>query len=177
MAAVVCLYCDYRDQGKQTLVNIMGSLLKQFLIHIGTSHIPEDVIILLGEKKRKDQRVEITDILEMLKVTLAQPSRSYVCIDALDELQAEVRKALLDTLHGVFMTVGTLGIFVTGRPHIAAELNAKFSIPETIDIKAQHDDIRAYLIYQISQDINPTAMNGTLKEEITTTITEKSKDM
>jgi len=155
----------------------MGSLLKQFLIHTGASHIPEDVIRLLGEKKRKDQRVETTDILQMLKATLTQFNHSYVCIDALDELQAEVRQTLLETLHSVFTDVGKVGIFLTGRPHIAAELNAKFRIPQAIDIKAQHDDIRAYLIHRISQDTNPSAMNGTLKEEVMTTITEKSKDM
>jgi len=175
--AIVCLYCDYRDQGKQTLVNIMGSLLKQFLVHIGKSHILQDIIRLLEQKKERGQRVETTDILQMLKVTLTQFNHSYVCIDALDELQAEVRKALLETLHNISTTVGTVGIFLTGRPHIATELTARFHIPQTIDIKARHDDIRAFLHHQISHDTNPGAMNGVLREEIMASIIEKSKGM
>jgi len=171
------MYCDYRDQGKQILVNILGSLLKQFLIHFGTSYIPQDVIKALEEKKRRGQRVETTDILWMLKVTLTQFNHSYICIDALDELQAEVRKALLETLRSIFATVRTVGFFLTGRPHIATELNARLQIQQAIDIKAQHSDIKAYLTYQLSQDTNPGAMNGTLEEEIMTMIIEKSKDM
>lgn len=176
-AAIVCMYCDYRDQGKQTLVNILGSLLKQFLIHIGTPHIHHDAVKLLEDIKKKDKRVETTDILHMLKVTLAQFNNSFICIDALDELQPEIRKTLLEALHSILTTVRTVCLFLTGRPHIAVDLNAKLQIQYGIDIKARHDDIRAYLLHEISQDTNPSAMNETLKEEIMTTITEKSKNM
>ena len=175
--AIVCLYCDYRDQGKQTLVNIMGSLLKQLLFYTGTSHILQDVIKLLAGMKRKGQQIETADILQILKATLAQFNRSFICIDALDELQADVRKTLLETLHNISTTVGTVRFFLTGRPHIATELSSRLQIQQAIDIKAQQDDVRAYLLYQISQDANPDAMNGTLKEEIMSTVTEKSMDM
>lgn len=106
-------------------LNILGGLLKQFLIHFSISYIPQNIIRAFEEKKRKDQCVETTDILSIHKVTLTQFNYSYIFINALDGLQAEVCKALLETLHSIFTTVGTVGFFLTGWPHIAIEEGQK----------------------------------------------------
>jgi len=176
--AITCLYCDYRDQEDQILVNLLGSLLKQLLTAGSVLQVPGGVRSTLEEIQNKRRNVDTADVLSMVKLTLPRFRRSFVCIDALDELQPDVRKALLKALCEEFMGYKAVQLFLTGRPHIAPEVNESLRISQySIDIIANGDDIRAYLNSQIALDISPTAMNKSLKEEILQTIVEKSQGM
>ena len=145
----------------------------------GILHVPDRVRSVLEETERKGKKVETTDIIDMVKLTLPQFRRSFICIDALDELQPDVRKALLNTLYKDFTTSDrAVQLFLTGRPHIPQEVNESLRITQdAIDVIANGDDIRAYLINQIALDTSPTAMNESLKEVILHTIVEKSEGM
>jgi len=67
--------CDYRDQPNQTLINILGSLLRQHLVT--ASHVPEAITTLLESIKKKNHRVELCDVSQMLKVLLPQLNSSF----------------------------------------------------------------------------------------------------
>lgn len=120
----------------------------------------------------------MADILGMVKLTLSNFCRSFICIDALDELQPDVRQALLKALCEGFTSHRGVQLFLTARPHIPQEVNDCLRISHNaIDVIAYGDDIRAYLIRQIALDTSPTAMNESLKAEILHTIVEKSEGM
>ena len=124
---VAYVYCDYRDQAKQTVVNILGSLLQQLLVN--ASFVPEAITTLLESPKNKNQRVEVGDVTKMLTILLPQLNKySLFCFDALDELEPRTRFALLKALHTDF---GTVRIFLTGRPHIQSEVDR--ALQTTID--------------------------------------------
>ena len=172
---VAYMYCDYRDQTNQTVVNILGSLLRQLLVT--APHVPEAITMLLESIKKKGHRVEAADVSQMVKVILPQLSRSFICLDALDELEPPTRFTLLKALHVDF---GTVRIFLTGRPHIQQEVDrALHTKLDAVPIIADDGDIRGYLTQKIDDDmnINPEDMNEQLKEEILETIIRKARGM
>jgi len=174
-ANVAYLYCDYRDQKSQTVVNILGSVLRQFLTT--ASYVPDTIITTLESIKKKGQRVKIGDISKMLKVLLPHLDRSFLCLDALDELDSHTRFTLLQALRTEF---GNARIFLTGRPHIEPEVNRALQIQlDAMHIKANECDMRGFLIHEIEKDmnINPDDMNEQLREEILEAIIGKADGM
>ena len=178
---IACLYYDYRDQQSQTLVNILGSILKQLLVKISTSNpqFMEEVEKKLDAIQKQTRGVEENDLLPMLKQALYTLHMGYVCMDALDELEPRVRKRLLSTLRTLQAECRSTRLFLTGRPHIRLEVYDSLGIQEedSISISADAGDIRAYLIHEIEQDRDPCAMNEKLKEEILDVIIAKSDGM
>ena len=173
---VAYMYCDYRDQTNQTVVNILGNLLKQLLIT--AAFVPEVITTMLEPLKKEGRRVEVGDISQMLKALLPQRNNcNFLCLDALDELEPRTRFALLKALHTDF---GTVRIFITGRPHIQPEVDGALQTKlDAMHITADSGDIRGYLTHEIEEDmnINPDDMNDQLKEEILETITSKAGGM
>ena len=172
---VAYMYCDYRDKTNQTVANILGSLLQQLLITAPL--VPAGIIALLESIQRKKQIVEAEDVSQMLKILLPQLNRSFICLDALDELAPRTRFALLKAFHADF---GNVHIFLTGRPHIQPEVDRALRTKvDAMHIIADDGDIRGYLRQEIEEDmnINPDDMNEQLKEEILDTITRKAKGM
>jgi len=172
---VAYIYCDYRDQTNQTMVNILGSLLRQLLAT--APFVPEAITTLLESRQKKDQRVEVGDISQMLKILLPQLRCSFICLDALDELEPRTRLALLSALRTEF---GTVRLFITGRPHVQPEVDTTLQTQlEAMHLTADKGDIRGYLTHEIEQDkkINPGDMNDELQEEILEEITSKADGM
>jgi len=174
-ANVAYLYCDYRDQTSQTVVNILGSVLRQFLTT--ASYVPKTIITTLESIKKKGQRAEIGDISKMLTILLPHLNRSFLCLDALDELEPRTRFTLLKALRTEF---NSARIFLTGRPHIEPEVNGALQIQlDAMHIEANEGDIRGFLIHEIEEDmnINPDDMNDQLREEILEAVISKADGM
>ncbi|KAF8417386.1 hypothetical protein EV426DRAFT_376156 [Tirmania nivea] len=175
-AAIVCLYCDYRDKSQQTLDNLLGSLVRQCLTSM--PHVPDEVAEMLGLIQRERKRIEVKDALQALKFILLQLDHAFLCIDALDELEPRIRKDLLEILRVELTNTVKLKLFLTGRPHIPLEVNQWLQVQQDpINIQASPDDIRKYLINEIACDPRPDAMNDTLQHEIVNEITHKSEGM
>lgn len=175
---VAFLYCDYRDEKDQTLLNILGHLLEQLLA--ATSKVPDAIITLLDDIQRAGKSLTISDISQILRLAMMtpNPSRLFICIDALDELLPRVRLDLLKALQSEF---GSAQIFLTGRNQIESEVQSICQVREhdAIDIIANSDDIRQYLTREIEKDAeaNPDDMNDKLSEEILEAITNRAQGM
>ncbi|KAF8421777.1 ankyrin repeat-containing domain protein [Tirmania nivea] len=180
-ASIVCLYADYREQDKQTLVNILASFLHQFLTSASLLHIPDQVIKTLREVKKRNTKVEVGDVLAMLKLILEQLDGSYFCIDALDELEIQTRRKLLDILSNIQLGTKTMRLFFTGRPHMQSEVQNYFEIRQEQEVKiiANENDIRQYLRHKIAEDrrANPDTMNEVLENEILSALVTRSQGM
>ena len=169
------MYADYKDQSNQTLVNILGSFLRQFLITAQTP-IPEGVIQKLQKIQDQGRKVETEDILPLLKIWLHQLKRAFICIDAVDELEPLVRQQLLDVLKELLNSNGR--IFLTARSHIEDEVKKRLMVTQnTVTISASEQDIREFVIQQIKKDTNPDAMDGKLANDIADAISKKSQQM
>src|ERR1700761_5517819 len=67
---IACFYCNYLDQSTQTLENILGSLLRQFLITCANSSVYDSWTNTLESIQKGGKRVVVADILNLMRLVL-----------------------------------------------------------------------------------------------------------
>ena len=167
--AVAWLYCDYNSQKEQTIINMMGAILKRLV----GREIPEDI----WEAFQEGRRPVLADMMRMLKTAIALLPQVFICVDALDEYLSKDLPELLESLRDIVQESPRTRIFLTGRPNAQRAVEKYFSKAITIPISPNQDDIRNYLKVRLDRDDEPEAMNDDLREEIVKVIVDKMSDM
>ena len=176
-AAVSCFYFDFAARKEQTAVSMLGSLLKQMLSRTG--RIAEDIWRALQERREaaSGRRPQLSDIVEMLQL-LTSSQRTFMVIDALDECTAVQRFRLFDSLKEILGKSPGARVFVTGRPHIRAEIEKRLAgRVASVSIAAARDDIIQFLRVRLSEDETPDAMDPSLEADILEKIPANISDM
>jgi len=177
--AVLSLYCDYQTQKEQSAVNIIGSLLSQAALD--ASQIPSEIRRTFELKKRGRQALRLPDMLKLFVKTVSSIERVYICFDAMDELLPENRSELLRALRQIVRDAPNVRLFLTGRPHIRAELDKYLTKGAyTIHIAADQGDIARYVSRRMEDDDDdgdPDLMPDDLKNDILETMLEKASEM
>ena len=175
--AVACFYFDFAGRKEQSPTSALGALLKQLVR--GLEETPREVSLAYrGQKNVLGRRgLQPADIVKMLQAT-ASRKRTFICIDALDECVAGYRVKILDSLNRVLQRSPGTRIFVTGRPHIQAEVGKRLSGRiTTIHITPQRHDIIGYLHTRLEEDTTPHAMDSNLRRDILKKIPEVTSEM
>ena len=170
---VAYLYSDYRDQNSQTLIHILGTFLQQFLQGISIQAVQHEVRISLESFKKDGRNPCKDDLLRLLHTTLKQFECAFICIDALDEFEANTRSQLLKAINYLVTQSESLRVFLTGRKHIQEEVQSLSRI--SVDIVAHQDDLHSYLKRELEGDKNPDAMDESLQNDIITCLVERSQ--
>jgi len=120
---------------------------------------------------------QLADLMKMLQAIMSS-QLTYICIDALDECVATQRSKLFDSFKEILERCPGTRIFVSGRPHIRAEIEKRLAAcVASISIGATRDDIVGFLRVRLSQDETPDAMNASLEKEILQRIPENISEM
>lgn len=182
--STMALYSDYRDQSNQTSLNILGSLLYQYLTSYGAlALIPQEVVEMLEDIKKRNSKVTLSNVSEIFKITLQfEKKQIFVCIDALDELEPQARRELLLTLNNDFSSAAGIRYFLTGRPHVQDEIHKYLGPIDTgyeIHMTANLEDIHSYVQHKIEEDeiLNPDAIDEELKRDILRELVSRSQGM
>ena len=164
--SVTCFYFDFAARKEQTATSMLGSLLKQIISGMG--RIPEDIRRALRKHREavNRRRPQLSDMTKMLQlVTSSQPI--FMVIDALDECTAVQRYRLFDSLKEILEKSTGARIFVTGRPHIHAEVEVRLAGQVTsISVSPTRDDIIRFLRVRLSEDETPESMDERLEADI-----------
>ena len=174
--AVAAFYCDFLSQQEQTIVNIMGAILKQL---VGRGGIAKDLREAF-HKARKEvggRGPRLADLMGMLRTTIASLPNVFICIDALDECLPRCLPELLESLRNIVRESPSTRIFLTGRPHVREDIQRYFTKAVVIPISPNTDDVRNYLEMRLDRDAEPEAMNSDLRADIVRVIVEKISDM
>ena len=175
--AVTCFYFDFAARKEQTVTSMLGSLLKQIVS--GTGGIREDIWRALREQNEavNGRKPQLTDIVKMLRL-ITSSQRIFMVIDALDECTAVQRFRLFDSLKEILEKSPGGRIFVTGRPHIGAEIETRLSgRVTTVSVGPTRDDILRFLHARLSEDETPDAMDEGLERDILAKIPENISEM
>ena len=165
-AAVTCFYFDFAARKEQPATSMLGSLLRQMVS--GTGRISEDIWRALREQREavSGRRPQLGDIVNMLQL-ITSSQRTYMVIDALDECTAVQRYRLFDSLKVILEKSPNARIFVTGRPHIRAEIEIRLAgRVASVSVCPTRDDIVRFLRVRLSDDEIPDAMDESLEAEI-----------
>ena len=166
---VAWLYCDYNAQQEQTVINMMGAILKRLV----GREIPNDI----RKGFREGRRPLLADLVRMLKIAIDSLPQVFICIDALDECLPKDLPELLGLLGDIVRESPRTRIFFTGRSHVNEAVRRYFPNAVAISVSPNQDDIRNYLEMRLDRDDEPEAMNNDLRAEIVTTIVEKMSNM
>ena len=174
--AVTGLYCDFLAHQEQTIVNMMGAILKQL---VARGDIPQDVCEAFQKGKREfgGRGPLLPELMRMLRTVIASLPQVFMCIDALDECLPKYLPELLESLRDIVRESPKTRILLTGRPHITGSVHKYFSGAIVIPISPSMRDIRDYLEMRIDRDDEPEAMDDDLRADIIRTILHKMSDM
>ena len=118
-------YSDYRALNDQSAVNIIGCLLRQFIL--GTEKIPEGIRRAFEESGQGYTKgLQLPDMVRLFIKTIIPIERVYICMDSVDELLPEERSKLLDALGQISREVPNTRLFFTAMPHIRPEIEKHF---------------------------------------------------
>jgi len=164
--AVACVYFDFAAGKEQSPESMLGAVLKQIVG--GLEEVPKEIARAYEDQKKVigGRGLELADITRMLQATTSEKP-TFICIDALDECVAKYRVKVLDSFNQVLQMSPGARMFVTGRPHIQAEVGNRLSgRVKTIRITPRSYDIINYLHSRLDEDTMPDAMDNSLKADI-----------
>ena len=121
--------------------------------------------------------MQLLNLVEILKATIASLPQVFICIDALDECLPKNRLDLLRSLQDIVRTSPTTRVFLSGRPHIRDEIKRYFTEAIMVRFIPTIEDIEKYLEMRLDQDIIPGAMDDGLRAEIMRVIPGKISQM
>ena len=176
-ATIACFYFDFAARKEQSPTNMLGAVLKQVVR--GLEEIPEEISRAYHDQKNAigGRRPQVADIVRMLQNTTSEKP-TFICIDALDECVAGYQVKLLDSLSQILHCSPGTRIFVTGRPHIQAEVRKRLTARVmTMRITTKRHDIISYLHTRLDEDTTPDAMDISLRAEILEKIPEDISEM
>jgi len=156
---------------------MLGSLLKQVVSGMG--EVPGEIAQAYEDHKKviDGRGLQLADIVRMLQTTVSEKP-TFICIDALDECIARYRIKLLDSLNQILRRSPGTRLFITGRPHIRAEVGNRLSgRVATLRITPPRDDIISYLRSRLDEDTTPDAMDSGLKADILRKIPDDISEM
>ena len=134
-------YFEYQEQKQQTVLTVLGSLVKQLLSQIPPTEFPGDMEVIY--QRRKPQHASARDLMSMLLLMPKLFSRVFVVCDALDEMdEQEQRAGLLPLFHQ--MKDSGIALFLTTRPH-PADIQDSFQDASIIEIVPKEHDIKRYV--------------------------------
>lgn len=137
--AVTYIYCHYKEHTKQTISELVASLLKQL---VQNRSVTSDQVKEFYQDYRVNRKIRpgLRDLMKMLQSEIGTYSQTYIVVDALDECLERDRGDLITTLR---LLSGNVSLMVTSRPLPSIEL--QFRGVKRLDILANDDDVRKYI--------------------------------
>lgn len=173
-------FFDFNDADKQNPVNMLRSLLNQFLNKC--THVPEGVRSLHAACENGRREASEQQLLGALKDTLEALPAPFVVLDALDECSSW--RALFDILQEMqSWGKDTLRVLLTSRKEIKIEDALEDAVsPDNRTCLESHlvdKDISTYVHERLGKDRDFKRWQGdtALKEEIERTLGRKANGM
>ncbi|KAJ7278126.1 hypothetical protein C8J57DRAFT_161331 [Mycena rebaudengoi] len=140
---VACAYLNHKETDMQSPENILAGLWRQLIF--AKSIMPGSPAHSLHHKHlEKQTRPSADEMQGILSSAVAEYSKVYIVIDALDEYPETKRHMLVKHLAALKPNINLL---FTSRPHITPEMF--FPNTPALEIRATEEDIRRYLDAQI----------------------------
>ncbi|KAH9904348.1 ankyrin repeat-containing domain protein [Xylariomycetidae sp. FL2044] len=160
----VCyLYFNFRRKGEQTFDDVMRNLLKQLTQRL--SAFPSSVKNLHARHKQRGTIPSTDEICSTLHLVASSYRRVFVVIDALDECQAldGSQQKVISQLSALQSKTGA-NVLATSRP--ISGIMAEFRGYTLKEIRADDEDVRRYILGNLSHLPRFVSLNLDLQEEI-----------
>jgi hypothetical protein len=163
--AIMCIYCDYKDQASQTVPNFIASLLKQIVQDCRT--ISTNMRSFYTRHPSYDTRPTLNEFTQALQAEIGAYSKVFVVVDALDECpdhDGSWRK-LLKTLRSLS---GPISLMVMSR--YLGSITEAFKGTSHFDILADDEDVKKYIESELVSHPHLEDLKETIVEKIVANI-------
>jgi hypothetical protein len=168
------VYCDYKDQARQTASELIGTLAKQLAAR--KTELPRQLVDLYEQLKAQDKRLDQGQLESLLLSLCSIFTQTFVLVDALDECNAiNARRPFLSVLQALHEA--SVKTFITSRPNpedIKAQL---YQLPQ-VEIVATESDIKRYVKEKTEANhVFMKRITPVLEEQIIDTIAGRASGM
>ncbi|KAJ7270980.1 ankyrin repeat-containing domain protein [Mycena rebaudengoi] len=169
---VAAVYLNHKESEAQSPSNILAGLWWQ----LASERLISPLVQQLYQKhQNRRTRPSLDEVRKIFHSIVAEYSRVFVVVDALDEYPEAHRHILLDALA---VMGGSVSLMLTSRPNIAPE--AFFPTALVLEISAKDEDIRCYVKAQIQNSFRLSKhvrVRPELHKEIETKIAKNADGM
>jgi Cdc6-like AAA superfamily ATPase len=165
--AITYIYCTYGS--KQNHINLLECLLKQLVQK--RPALAESVANFYEQYKDKSN-LYLEELPKTLKSVIADYSKIFIVVDAIDELQLSEREKLFSKLL-VVRSEFTTNFFVTSR--FIPDIEEKLKGTSQVEIRANDEDVKSYLEGRMAERSKIPSFisdSGILQQEIKDKIIE-----
>ncbi|KAJ7129926.1 hypothetical protein C8R46DRAFT_678042 [Mycena filopes] len=142
---VAVIYLHHKEIEAQSPPSLLAGVWRQLIFK---RSIPSTVCQLYNDHREQCTRPTLDETYSVLCCTVAEFSEVFIVVDALDEYPEDQRDVLLHCL----TTLGAnVHLLFTCRPHINLDHIICPDDLETLEIRANEDDIRRYIDAQIAR--------------------------
>lgn len=159
------LYFDYQDQERQTLSNMLSSMLRQIVAMM--LEIPKSVADAYEKFPSSGSHLLTHDLEKMILETVEIIPRAYIVIDALDECDESRCRRPFFRFISRLAQAQAVRLFVTSR-QCYYDINTFFSTYPQIKIQAHDNDLRRYMY----QELDHAAMDDIIDKDFASMIVE-----
>lgn len=168
---IVSVYCNYKEQLEQTLVNLLAGLW--FQLFERNVPLSDDVKNLYRKHMDQNTPSTLTEVEKILSTEIRRYQKVFVVIDALDECLAQSRTDLLTSVRALQPQVNLL---VTSR--FNDSIAHAFENCPRLKIEASIEDVLTYVSSRISGQLAKLIKKDpSLAKEIQETVVEKAQNM
>jgi hypothetical protein len=145
--AIAFVYCSYKEQERQTVNNLLASLVQQLVQK--ASVISDDVTSLFHRHFEKNTHPTLEELSTLLQLEARRFSKVFIIIDALDECSEKsgTRDSFLAEIRKLQPATNLL---ITSRNTPPDE--SGFEKATQLEIHATDDDVRKYLEDRIKSE-------------------------
>jgi NACHT domain len=174
---VACVYCNFKDQDKQTPTNLIASIWRQLA---QCRHSLSEDVKQLYTSHHGDKNPTLIEVVKILHSEINRHSKVFLLVDALDECSEEngYRMNFNTELQKLLKLPPKVNILVTSRDLDTIARCNKDS--KKLEIKASTEDIQAYVQRRISEDywlLRHTQKDSQLRQAIVKGVIEICEDM
>jgi hypothetical protein len=163
--AVLFFYFDYNDPSARTADAVVSALLKQLVYQLDS--LPKQLESSYDQCLNNGlSKPEMDTLTDMLVAFSSQFSKIFIVIDAYDECLEEERELLNPCLQR-FSQSG-INLFLTARPHPWSldSLAERLPAVEFLEIKAEDDDVKIYVMEVLERNPQAKGLHRDLKKKI-----------
>ncbi|KAM3439393.1 hypothetical protein MY4824_002668 [Beauveria thailandica] len=173
--AIAFVYCNYRDSDTHNTLEILSSIVKQFVEQCPVLHSEVEAFRDRQMSMRSKSPAE-RDYLALIRTLSKRFAKAFVFIDALDECPEINRDKLLPCLKALQDSVR---LFVTSR--LSVDLTGKLSNIVRINVKAHDSDVRAFISAKLASGATrisrALAKDDKMEDTIINSIVDQSNGM
>ncbi|KAJ3532443.1 hypothetical protein NM208_g8432 [Fusarium decemcellulare] len=171
---IAYVYCNFRRQDQQNVVDLLASLLKQ--LAQGRPSLPVAMKSLYTKHKKDRTRPSLEEISSTLRTVCEMYQRVFIVVDALDECRESdlCRDRFLSELFSLQPHCG-VNLFATSRP--LANISVRFTGSLSLPIFATQEDVERYLEGHLGNLRSWVKRNQQLQDTIKKGISEAVEGM